>query len=216
MEFLSMSRSEIRFHFDPRGHSRVDKVTVGAAILRYDTPNPSILLLKRNSGEKHYSDVFEIPGGKVDATDSTIRDAIVREVGEETQMKVLDITAPLSRIRYTTKKIERTSTGQEKIVKRHALQLSYIVTVEGTEFQVEKKEHSTGIWATRDSLDQIPITSEMMKLVLEALDVAEDRQIERLRSGAGFRRFAAWAMFLLDEHEIVLWDLDLNKDESNF
>ncbi|KAI3551142.1 hypothetical protein CSPX01_01059 [Colletotrichum filicis] len=132
-----------------------------------------ILLLKRDSHEKHYPDVFEIPGGKVDAADSTIRDAIIREVAEETQMRVLDITTPLSRTRYTTEKIERTSTGQEKIVKRHALQLSYVVTVEGTEFQVEKKEHSMGIWATRDSLDQIPITSEMKKLVLEALDFAD-------------------------------------------
>ncbi|KAJ3939136.1 uncharacterized protein N0V96_010577 [Colletotrichum fioriniae] len=133
----------------------------------------NILLLKRNSDEKHYPGIFEIPGGKVDATDSNIGDAIVREVAEETQMKVLDITTPLSRIRYTTQKLEGIPTGQEKIVKRHALQLSYVVMVEGTEFQVEKKEHSMGIWATRDSLDQIPITSEMRKLVLEALDIAE-------------------------------------------
>ncbi|KAG7045314.1 hypothetical protein JMJ77_0009397 [Colletotrichum scovillei] len=175
MEFLSMSRNEAQLHFTASDSARVDKVTVGAAILRHDTPTPSILLLKRNSDEKYYPDVFEIPGGKVDATDSAIRDAIIREVAEETQMKVLDITAPLSRIRYTTEKIEVTSIGKEKIVKRHALQLSYVVAVEGTEFQVEKKEHSKGIWATRDSLDQILITSEMRKLVLEALDIAEDR-----------------------------------------
>ncbi|KAK1713457.1 hypothetical protein BDP67DRAFT_402781 [Colletotrichum lupini] len=173
MEFLSMSRDEAKLHFTASDSARVDKVTVGAAILRHDTPTPSILLLKRDSHEKHYPDVFETPGGKVDAADSTIRDAIVREVADETQMKVLDINTPLSRIRYTTDKIERTPTGQEKIVKLHALQLSYVVTVEGTDFQVEKKEHSMGIWATRDSLNQIPITSEMKKLVLEALDFAD-------------------------------------------
>ncbi|KXH42778.1 hypothetical protein CNYM01_03801 [Colletotrichum nymphaeae SA-01] len=175
MESLSMSRNEAQLYFTASDSARVDKVTVGAAILRHDTSTPSILLPKRNSDEKYYPDVFEIPGGKIDATDSTIREAIIREVAEETQMKVLDITTPLSSIRYTTEKIEETSTGQEKIVKRHALQLSYIVTVEGTEFQVEKKEHSMGIWATRDSLDQTPITLEMRKIVLEALDIAEDR-----------------------------------------
>ncbi|KAK1448744.1 hypothetical protein CMEL01_08059 [Colletotrichum melonis] len=175
MEYLSMPRDEAQLHFTTTDSAQVEKMTVGAAILRHDTSNASILLLKRNCNEEHYPDVFEIPGGKVDATDSTIRDAIVREVAEETQMKVLDITAPLPRIRYATEKIERTSAGQEKIVKRHALQLSYVVTVEGTEFQVEKKEHSMGIWATRDSLDQISITSDMRKVVLEALDVAEGR-----------------------------------------
>ncbi|EXF84610.1 hypothetical protein CFIO01_04778 [Colletotrichum fioriniae PJ7] len=168
-----MSRDQVQLHFTLNLPHQVSKVTVGAAILRHDTSYPSILLLKRNTDEKHYPNVFEIPGGKVDATDSTIRDAIIREVAEETQLKVLDIASPLSRIRYTTEKLERTPTGEEKIVKRHALQLSYVVTVEGTEFRVEKKEHSMGIWATRDSLDQIPITSEMRKLVLEALDIAE-------------------------------------------
>ncbi|KAK1489552.1 hypothetical protein CABS01_12703 [Colletotrichum abscissum] len=168
-----MSRDEAELHFAASDSARVDKVTVGAAILRHDTPTPSILLLKRNSDEKHYPGIFEIPGGKVDATDPNICDAIIREVIEETKMKVSDIATPLSHIGYTTEKLERTPTGQEKIVKRHALQLSYVVTVEGTGFQVEKKEHSMGIWATRDSLNQIPITSEMKKLVLEALDFAD-------------------------------------------
>ncbi|KAK2008204.1 hypothetical protein LZ32DRAFT_27512 [Colletotrichum eremochloae] len=178
MEFLSMSRQEVQLHFTSNNSPRVDKVTVGAAILRYDTSGPRVLLLKRNPNEKHYPNVFEIPGGKVDAADSNIRDAIIREVIEETQLRVLDITSPLSFMTYTTEKSEKTHTGQDKIVKRNALQLSYIVTVEGTDFQVNEKEHSTGIWANRESLDQVLITPEMRGLVLEVLD-SEERLFSR-------------------------------------
>ncbi|KAK1955879.1 hypothetical protein LY78DRAFT_593188 [Colletotrichum sublineola] len=177
MEFLSMSRQEVQLHFTSNNSPRVDKVTVGAAILRYDTSGPRVLL-KRNPNEKHYINVFEIPGGKVDAADSNIRDAIMREVIEETQLRVLDITSPLSCMTYTTEKSEKTQTGQDKIVKRNALQLSYIVMVEGTDFQVNAREHSTGIWANRESLDQVLITPEMRGLVLEVLD-SEERLFSR-------------------------------------
>ncbi|GKT56732.1 MutT family protein [Colletotrichum tofieldiae] len=175
MEFLSMSRDEVQHHVASSDSPRADRVTVGAAILQHDASGPSILLLKRNSDEKYYPNVFEIPGGKVEMTDSTVRDAIIREVTEETQLAVLDIAFPLSCITYTTEKLEKTPAGQEEYIKRHALQLSYVVTVEGTNFQVNEEEHSIGIWASRDSLDQIPITSEMKALVLEALDLEEGR-----------------------------------------
>ncbi|KAK1976609.1 hypothetical protein LZ30DRAFT_734232 [Colletotrichum cereale] len=122
MKFLSTSRDEVRLHISSSGSPKVDKLTVGAAILRYDTSGPSVLLLKRNPDEKYYPNVFEIPGGKVDATDPTIRDAIVREVAEETRLTVLDVTASLSRMMYTTEKIETMPiTGEDKIVKHRAL-----------------------------------------------------------------------------------------------
>ncbi|TKW58742.1 hypothetical protein CTA1_3197 [Colletotrichum tanaceti] len=175
MEFLSMSRDEVRLHVSSNGSPPVDKVTVGAAILRHGTSGPSVLLLKRNPDEEYYPGVFEMPGGKVDATDSSVRDAIIREVAEETQLTVLDVAAPLSHISYTTEKLVKSPTGEDTIIKRRALQLSYVVTVEGTDFRVNEEEHSMGIWATRDSLDQIPITSEMRALVSEVLGLEEGR-----------------------------------------
>ncbi|WYZ46203.1 hypothetical protein EsH8_IX_000428 [Colletotrichum jinshuiense] len=175
MEFLSMSRDEVRLHMSSSGSPQVDKVTVGAAIMRHDASGPSILLLKRNPNEKYYPNVFEIPGGKVDAMDLTVRDAIIREVAEETQLAVLDVTASLSRMMYTTEKLEKTPTGEDEIVKRRALQLSYVVTLQGTDFQVNEEEHSMGTWASRDSLDKIPIASEMRALVSEVLGLEEGR-----------------------------------------
>lgn len=170
-----MSGDEVRLHISPSGCPQVDKVTVGAAILRHDTSGPSVLLLKRNHDEKYYPNVFEIPGGKVDATDPTVRDAVIREVAEETQLRVLNITASLPRMEYTTEKLEKSPNGDEKTVKRRALQLSYVVGVEGTDFHVNEEEHSMGIWASRDSLDEIPITLEMKALVSEVLGWGEVR-----------------------------------------
>ncbi|KAK2739696.1 MutT family protein [Colletotrichum kahawae] len=167
MEFLSMSREEVQLRI-----GKVDKVTVGAAILQQGDSGPTILLLKRNPTEKYYPDVFELPGGKVDATDRTVHDAIIREVSEETQMAVVEVVSPLSRMTYTTEKLEKTPTGQGTIARRRAVQLSYAVKVEGKEFQVNNEEHSCGIWASCDHLDEIPITSDMKALVLEALELA--------------------------------------------
>ncbi|KAF6810056.1 MutT family protein [Colletotrichum musicola] len=175
MEFLPLSRDEVRMHASPGGSPKFDKVTVGAAILRHGTAGSNVLLLQRNPDEKYYPNVFEIPGGKVDATDSTVRDAVIREVAEETQLRVLDITASLSRMEYITEKLEKSPNGDDKIIKRRALQLSYVVTVEGTDFHVNEEEHSMGTWASRDSLDEIPITSEMKALVSEVLGLGEVR-----------------------------------------
>ncbi|KAK2044023.1 hypothetical protein LZ31DRAFT_620150 [Colletotrichum somersetense] len=174
MEFLSMTLHESQLHFASKDSSQVDKVTVGAAILRKDTSAPSVLLLKRNSNVKHYPNVFEIPGRNVEATYPTVRDATIREVGEETQLMVLGIVSPLSSIRCSTEKLEKPPTGLDEIFKRNALQLSYIVSVQGTDFRINKEEHSMRFWATRNTLDWIPITLEMRGLVLEVLDSYED------------------------------------------
>ncbi|KAF4913612.1 hypothetical protein CGCVW01_v010806 [Colletotrichum viniferum] len=167
MEFLSMSRGEVQLRL-----AEVDKVTVGAAILQQGESGPTVLLLKRNPTEKYYPDVFELPGGKIDATDGTVHDAIIREVFKEIQLAVVEVASPLSRITYTTEKLEKSPTDRGTIVRRRAVQLSYVVKVAEKNFQVNKEEHSCGIWASCDHLDEIPITSDMKALVLEALELA--------------------------------------------
>ncbi|KAF4937411.1 hypothetical protein CGCF413_v012003 [Colletotrichum fructicola] len=170
MEFLSMSREEVQLRI-----AEVDKVTVGAAILQQGDSGPTVLLLKRNPAEKYYPDVFELPGGKVDATDGTVHDAIIREVFEETQLAVVEVISPLSRITYATEKLGKSPTDQGATVRRRAVQLSYVVKVAENNFRVNKEEHSCGIWASCDHLDEIPITSDMKALVLEALELARAR-----------------------------------------
>lgn len=141
-----MSRDEVQRHMSSSGMPQFDKVTVSAAILRHDTSGPSVLLLKRNPNEKYYLNVFEIPGGKVDATDRTVHDAAIREVAEETQLRVLNITASLFRMPYTTEKLERRT--------------------------FRSTQRSTP-WEFGRAV--IPMTSEMRTLVLEILGLEEDR-----------------------------------------
>ncbi|CAI0645721.1 unnamed protein product [Colletotrichum noveboracense] len=117
-----MSRGEVQLRL-----AEVDKVTVGAAILQQEESGPTVLLLKRNPAEKYYPDVFELPGGKVDAKDGTVHDAIIREVFEETQLAVVEVISPLSCITYATEKLEKGPTDQGTTVRRRAVQLSYVV-----------------------------------------------------------------------------------------
>ncbi|KAF9880187.1 NTP pyrophosphohydrolase [Colletotrichum karsti] len=176
MKYLTMTRDDIK---SMNTHANIDKVTVGAGILRFDTNGPKILLLRRNANEKYYPNVFEMPGGKVDATDTSIRDALVREVAEETSLHVRDVLGPLQPITYTTEKREKDASGHDKIISRKALQLSYVVTVqEGTDFKVNPAEHSMGIWTNLQALSHLTITEEMKSLVTEVLSWA-DKQMPR-------------------------------------
>lgn len=173
LEYLTMHRDQFHAHTN----KTFDKVTVGAAILQFTTAEPQILLLKRRDDERYYPGVFEMPGGKVDDTDATISDAVIREVAEESSLVVTGIVYPLSVITYTTTK-STTDAGKviEQIV-RHAVQLSYVVIVNSSvvEFKVNKEEHSMGMWVTREMLKDLSITDEMRGLVLEALNWAENK-----------------------------------------
>ncbi|KAM0280793.1 hypothetical protein ACHAQH_003821, partial [Verticillium albo-atrum] len=77
MDLLRMSRGDVQAssHFQTPSH--VDKVTVGAAIVRTNNKGHiQILLLKRAAHETYYPGVFEIPGGKVDDSDATVYDGL--------------------------------------------------------------------------------------------------------------------------------------------
>jgi ADP-ribose pyrophosphatase YjhB (NUDIX family) len=93
MEFLSMTHDIFQAHINSTSFPPIDKVTVGADIIRMHTI-PRILLLKRNADELYYPDVFEMPGGKVYANDASVREAITSEVYEETKLRVARILPP--------------------------------------------------------------------------------------------------------------------------
>ncbi|KAF4453645.1 MutT family protein [Fusarium austroafricanum] len=114
--------------------------------------------------------MFEIRGGKVDKTDTSIHDAIVREVAEETSLTVLKVVNELLPFWYTTEKL----VGQEKICKV-ALQHSYLVEVQQQDdFVVDPYEHCEGAWVTVAELPAIPMTDGMRKLVFEAFDTTRE------------------------------------------
>ncbi|KAM5342082.1 hypothetical protein ACJ41O_015113 [Fusarium nematophilum] len=168
MDLLHMHRGHVQAWAQSALSSLTDKITVGAAVVRTSkNGRKEILLLKRAAHEAYYPGVFEIPGGKVDESDASIRDALAREVAEETGLAVSGILTSLEPFTYTTEK----QAGQSLPTRKVTLQLSYLVQVQGNgdDFVINLDEHSEGIWSTADGLSDIPITDEMRKIVLEAL-----------------------------------------------
>lgn len=166
-EYMEAITDKTSPRYNPSPSYRITKITVGAAIVRGSGAQKQILLLKRNTTEAYYPNVFEMPGGKVDESDASIRDAIIREVAEETQLKVADIKFPLFPIYYTTEKKVLDEKGNAAVLQRHAVQLSYVVEIEGDgrDFVVNKDELSEGMWADAEALEKIPITRKMRGLV---------------------------------------------------
>ncbi|KAM0229966.1 hypothetical protein ACHAP5_011510 [Fusarium lateritium] len=170
MDFLDMSRADVQAWARSFMFSPADKITVGAAIIRINkSGRKNILLLKRADHEAYYPGVFEVPGGKVDESDSSIRGALSREVAEETGLTVSKILNSLEPFTYTTEKPVSQSFPVE-MTRKVALQLSYLVEVQGNgdNFVVNPDEHSEGVWTNMEELPGISMTEEMRRIVLEA------------------------------------------------
>ncbi|KKP07233.1 hypothetical protein THAR02_00663 [Trichoderma harzianum] len=150
-----------------------DKVVVGAAIFRH-IPNlssskiPCILLLKRAPYEPYFPNIFELPSGKVDSTDPTLKQALVREVKEETGLGINKISAQLSPMTYQTEKTIKSDAGVEVFVVKSAIQLNYVVSVSDGIVKLSVDEHSECRWATEEELDELDITDETRRIVREA------------------------------------------------
>ncbi|KAM0421270.1 hypothetical protein ACHAPT_010992 [Fusarium lateritium] len=178
MELLHMSRDDAQTWAQSAMPSPADKITFRAAIVRTDrNGRREFPLLKRAAHEAYYPSVFEISGGKVDESDTSMRDALAREVVEETGLTVTRILNSLQPFTYKNEK----QTGQElhiRIIRKVALQLSYLVEVQGDgdDFVVNPDEHSEDTWATADGLDAMPITHEMRRIELEALGASAQSQ----------------------------------------
>ena len=107
--------------------------------------------------------VIEIPGGHVEDTDATLLSALTREVMEETSLTISTILGGISPFSYTTEKLVDGNS-----IEKTALQLNYIVTVNGVEdFKVNPDEHSEGIWAGKEDLEGLVMTGEMREVVRE-------------------------------------------------
>ena len=157
---------------DASGHP-YDKVVVGAATLRYasnlsSSKMPRILLLKRALHEPYFPNVFELPSGKVDPNDPTLKYALAREVQEETGLEVTEILAELKPMIYRTEKKVIDDTGREVLVSKTAVQLNYVVSVSSGEVKLSANEHSESNWAAEEDLFSLNITGAMRTVVHEA------------------------------------------------
>jgi ADP-ribose pyrophosphatase YjhB (NUDIX family) len=176
---LALSREQCRNHLSSTQNQTFDKIVVGAAIIHLATgqgsefEQPRILLLKRSADEEYYPNVFEMPGGKVDPEDANIRDALSREVKEETGLDLTHMLARLPDMTYSTEKMIRQEDGSEKLSRKSCIQLNFAVEVDsanGMMFRVNPSEHSTGLWANKKMLGQLEMTDQMRDIVSIALD----------------------------------------------
>ncbi|KAL2206302.1 NUDIX hydrolase [Sarocladium strictum] len=174
MDVLDLTANEAQERINSSAGSPVDKITVGAAILRKSKDpkaDTQILLLKRSAHEMYYPNMFEVPGGKVDPGES-LRDAVKREVNEESGLVVFGIVKALPAFNYTTTKTADDPTiGTQESICRRAQQFSYVVTIEGdgSDFRVNQEEHSEGAWFEASDLANVSMTDEMRNLVIQAL-----------------------------------------------
>jgi len=168
MNALSMSKSQCRETYRNDDNQPYDKIVIGALIFDKRSSEPrKVLLLKRAAHEKHYPNIFEIPGGNVEDTDATIRDAVVREVLEETGLQVLEITAAVRPFTYSMeKKVADEKTGEVSGVSRTSLQFNFVCEVMGFDFKVSADEHSEGRFVAKGEVAELNIT-EQMRVVLE-------------------------------------------------
>lgn len=173
LQILNYSGKEFReCQLSPSGR-QYDKLVVGAAIFHHiqsltSSKTPCILLLKRAPHEPYFPNIFELPSGKVDLDDPTLKHALVREVKEETGLDITKISAQLSPMMYSTKKTIKSDTGVEAFVVKSAIQLNYVVAVSDGMVKLSVDEHSESRWATEEELDELDITDETRAIIREA------------------------------------------------
>ena len=184
VQLLNSSADKFRKLQPDASRHPYDKVVVGAATLHYasdlsSSKMPRILLLKRALHEPYFPNVFELPSGKVDPNDPSLKYALAREVQEETGLEVTEILAELKPMTYMTEKKVIDDTGREVLVSKSAIQLNYIVSVSGGEVKLSANEHSESKWATEEDLARLNITSAMRTVVQEAFKWAASQQSGR-------------------------------------
>ncbi|CAM1503815.1 Fc.00g014060.m01.CDS01 [Cosmosporella sp. VM-42] len=148
-------------------------VTVGAAIVKCgmgSEKTPKILLLKRTSDDPCRDGIFELPGAQVYDSDRTIRNAIIRGVYEQANVRAVDITPALLSFPYTKKIQGKTLGGGELLAVQHAIDLCYLDTVYEWDFdhnrlQVIPGKHSEGTWESLDAVDTLPMNKETYMLL---------------------------------------------------
>ena len=170
MNALSMSKSQCRETYRNNNNQPCDKIVIGAVIFDKSTSEPrKVLLLKRAAHERYYPNIFEIPGGNVEDTDATIRDAVIREVLEETGLQVSEITAAVRPFTYSMeKKVVDEETEEVSSILRTSLQLNFVCEVMEFDFEVNADEHSEGRFVARGEVAELNVTEQIRAIVEEA------------------------------------------------
>lgn len=150
------------------------------------TPTPQLLLILRASTDS-YPNVWEPPGGSVEPTDLTVLHGLVREVWEETGLRVKNIVQQIWHADGSDQAGDMKFSGRrgEKWCK-----LNYLVEcltekdINGevnVDYRVvlDDKEHQDWAWFTREEMEKVNFISEEGREVARSAYVAFEEKLRR-------------------------------------
>ena len=160
---LSLTKAHFCSHYHPP--LRYNNILVGAVLFQPSTAGAhKLLLLKRAAHDPAFLNLFAIPGGHVEDNDQSILHSLKRELFEETTMLVGDVVDQIESLVWVTEKsIE--GEGVSLVKKFTSLQLNFVCDVEGWAFRVDPEEHSVGVWADREEMEKLEMSTGMRKVV---------------------------------------------------
>jgi 8-oxo-dGTP diphosphatase len=133
-----------------RDEAQRDDITdfvVGVAVFR-----DRKLLVVRRVPDDYRGGMFELPGGGVEAGE-TFAECVVRELFEETGLRVRRITEFLGGFDYATR------------TKARVRKYSFVVQVEPGEVALAPGEHDAFAWIDATALDDLPMAPDMREAV---------------------------------------------------
>ncbi len=126
----------------------------GCAVSGVIRDGNKILILRRNPDDTSPG-MYEIPGGGVEKGE-TLETALIREVWEETGLRVTSVDSYMSYFEFD---------GHIGRVR----EFDFFVTVEKGE--VKMTEHDDYVWVSREKLYDYPMTKEMRHVLEQAFDM---------------------------------------------
>lgn len=141
---------------------------IGALIFRFATPTstPQILLIKRASTNKSFANCWEIPGGSVEKSDVNILEGVVREVWEETGLRVKRFVRQV----WDAKGGVDGGGGEVEFLGGRGerwCKLCFLVEVGEGEVVVDREEHQDWGWYGRSEIGALEMVSKQAGEIIE-------------------------------------------------
>lgn len=125
----------------------IDKFATGVAVLKRGK-----VLVVRRVKDDYLGGMYELPGGGVDEGETVLEGAI-RELAEETGLKVTKVTTGFKSLDYNNSKELRVR------------QFNFVAQVAGGEVKLDPKEHDDYKWVGRKDIANLPNTPEQSKIL---------------------------------------------------
>lgn len=166
-------------------NSKYYKMAVGALIFRLSPTNTSQVLLLKRADTDSYPGVWEPPGGSVDPEDKTLLDAVVREVWEETGLRVKGFGAQVWHKIYRKgdeiMEVEFLGRTGGKWCK-----LNFLVdVVAGDEVRIDLEEHQDCGWFGRAEFEKLLFVSEQGRnIIRNGFTAFQEAEKEKAQNGS--------------------------------